>query len=48
MPCTCAAVKTVKARGLRGPFRNFGLVRRVPFPKGLNIRASDVRQGEDE
>jgi hypothetical protein len=33
---SCVAAKTVKSRGLRNPFRYFGLVRRVPFPSVTN------------
>ena len=43
----CVGAKTVKSRGLRGPFRHFGLARRVPSPRVTNIRTCDVRQGED-
>jgi hypothetical protein len=38
----------VKVRGLRSPFRYFGLARSVPFARGTNTRTCDVRQGEDE
>jgi hypothetical protein len=32
---SCVGAKTVKARGLCGPIRYFGLARRVPFARGL-------------